>query len=206
MLLQKLKSQPILFDASVLLVGIDKYDDKYSFDKMKLLYMEAVFNYFQEILIHETVMDELDESRNDFINKYVGYNVQIVSEGDLYGTDGHYTTIFNQIADFDLFKYKRHQKRDKGDVFSLAYAAYQGIPFISARDGSIIKAVEELSYLANVEVCGFEHLLLLGFLKNDSKEFTKSYKSIYKSYCTPAIKSGLIPKTFNEFVKKQKLK
>lgn len=204
MLLKSLKTQPILLDASVLLVGIEKNDNKFSFDNMKSLYIESIFNFFQDLLIHDTVLEELDDARKDFINKYIGHNLKIVSEDNLYGQDPQYTTIFNKIANFDLFKYKRMQKKDKGDVFSLAYAAFHNIPFISTRDGSIIKAIEEISDLKNVDVCGFEHLLLLGFLHNtNTSAFIKSYKSIYKSHCTPAIKSGLIPKTFSEFIKQQ---
>jgi hypothetical protein len=203
MTLNKFLTQPILLDASVLLVGVEKNDDKFSFEAMKTLYIEELFNHFQDILIHETVFEELDDERKKFVSTYVGKNVKIVSENNLYGQDPLYTTIFNQIANFDLFKYDRSKKKDKGDVYSLAYASYHNIPFISTRDGSIIKAVEELASLNNVEVCGFEHLLLLGYLNNEDKELMKRYRSLYKSHCTPAINSGLIPKTFNEFVRSQ---
>lgn len=202
MLLKEIKSVPILLDASVLLVGVDKDDNSFSFKSMKELYIAELFNYFDRILIHDTVLEELDSVRKDFIGLYLGKNVEIVSEEDMYGNDPLYTTIFNEVANFDLFKYQRLQKKDKGDVFSLAYAAYHNIPFISARDGSVIKAVEEMSSLKNVEICGFEHLLLLGYLNNTpDKELAKRYKSIYKSHCTPAIKLGKIPKTFSEFIR-----
>lgn len=88
-------------------------------------------------------------------------------------------------------------------MFSLSYAAYHRILFISARDQTIIKATEELDYLKDVEVCGFEYLLLQGFLRNENKNLNKTYKAVYKSYCIPAIKSGIIPRTFSEFVRNQ---
>ncbi|GAB4074784.1 hypothetical protein GCM10028778_22870 [Barrientosiimonas marina] len=205
MVINQLKNQPILFDASVLLVGVDKQDETYNFENMKSLYIHAILNHFENILIHETVMDELDEQRRKYVEQHKGHSITIVSEGELYGRDAQYTTLFNTIANFDLFKYVRLDKRDKGDVFSLAYAAYYNIPFISARDGSIIKAVKELIELEHVDVCGFEHLLLLGFLKNHEQgdKPDKRYKSIYKTYCTPAIKAGEIPPTFNQFVQSQ---
>lgn len=203
MILNKFITQPILLDASVLLVGIEKNDDKFNFEAMKTLYIEELFNNFQDILIHETVFEELDEERKKFVNIYVGNNVKIVTENNLYGQDPLYTTVFNQIANYDLFKYERPKKKNKGDVYSLAYASYHNIPFISTRDGSIIKAVEELVSLKNVDVCGFEHLLLLGYLNNEDKDLVKRYKSLYKSHCTPAINSGLIPKTFGEFIRSQ---
>jgi hypothetical protein len=203
MLLKKLKSQPLLLDASVLLVGVEKNEPNYSFSVMKELYLEALFHYFDKLLIHETVWNELDDSRKDFIDQFIGRNVAIVTEENLYGRDPIYTDIFNTIANFDLFKYRRGQTRNKGDVYSLAYAAYHKIPFISTRDGSIIKALEEINYLKNnVKLLGFEHILLLGFLNNNTQP-PKRYKSIYKTYCTPAIKSGLIPETFTSFVKEQ---
>lgn len=113
MYLKKLLLSPILLDASVLLVGIDKNDRNYSFERMKELYLAEIFRSFRNILIHETVFDELDEDRKDFINYFVGNNVEIVSEEGLYGRDPKYTEIFNEIASFDLFKYERLQKRDK---------------------------------------------------------------------------------------------
>src|SRR5699024_4587565 len=124
MLLKQLQNQPILLDASVLLVGVEKSDENYRFENIQSLYMDAIFNYFRDILIHEAVMEELNEERRIYVESYTGKSVTIVTEENLYGRDPHYTNIFNTIAGFDLFKYVRPSPRDKGDVFSLTYAAF----------------------------------------------------------------------------------
>ena len=45
----------------------------------------------------------------------------------LYGTDPKYTTIFNNIARHELVKYERGRSKNRGEVFSLAYAAYHNM-------------------------------------------------------------------------------
>jgi len=193
---------PVLFDASVLLVGIEKQagDLNYSFENMQAAYLDAVLNEFKCILIHQQVWEELSEDRQNYISPQIGKNVEIVKEGKLYGNDPLYTTMFNQIADHDLFRYQRLQSKDKGDVFTLAYAVYYGIPFVSTRDGSMLAAIEELSSLDSVSVIGFEDLLVLGYINTKSKDVEKRLAALYKRYCTPAIKKQLIPSTFKKYL------
>lgn len=196
------KNKPILFDSSVLLVGVEMQvqDSNYSFGKMQEAYLDAVFKEFKHIKIHKQVWEELGEDRKNYISSKIGINVEVVNEGRLYGNDPLYTTIFNQIADHDLFRYKRLQSKDKGDVFTLAYAAYYEIPFVSTRDGSMLIVMEELPQLGSVEAIGFEDLLLLGYINTSSKEISKRLASLYKRYCTPAIKRGIIPPTFKQYL------
>lgn len=199
--------QPIILDASTLLVGITKQasDPNYSFSNMCQVYINALFNTFQNIIIHETVWAELDDLRREYIeSQFIGSNVVIVGEGDLYGRDPSYTETFNRIAEFDLFKYKRGESLNKGDVYSLAYATHNNIPYLSTRDGSIVKAIEELDCLKNIDVVGFEYILLLGYVSPNNSQPSKRFSSLYKSQCAPAIKAGLIPPTFLEFVKSVK--
>jgi len=47
------------------------------------------------------------DARKIFISPFIENNVKVVSENGLYGEDPLYTSIFNTIASFDLFKYKR---------------------------------------------------------------------------------------------------
>jgi hypothetical protein len=52
-----------------------------------------------------------------------------------------------------------------------------------------------------MEILGFEYILALSYLLSEpNKDLNKALKSLYKSQCLPAIKQGLIPKTFNEFL------
>lgn len=197
------RDQAVLFDASVLLAGIERQgsDPNYSFTNMKTAYLEATFNHFQCIKIHEKVWEELSEDRRNFIQTSFNAKVEIVGEGNLYGLDPLYTTIFNDIADHDLFRYKRMLRKDRGDVFTLAYAAYYGVPFVSTRDTSMLMVMQELSCLQTVNAIGFEYLLVLGYLNNGTnRELDKRLSALYKQYCSPAIKRELLPSTFNQFI------
>ncbi|MDD4690559.1 MAG: hypothetical protein PHE51_12565 [Eubacteriales bacterium] len=197
------RDQAVIFDTSVLLAGIERQgsDPRYSFSNMKGAYLEATFNHFQYIKIHEEVWKELSEDRRDFIQSGYNNKLEIVSEGNLYGFDPQYTTIFNDIAGYDLFRYKRMQKENRGDIFTLAYAAYYGVPFVSTRDTSMLMVMQELPCLMNVSSIGFEYLLVLGCLNNQTnRELDKRLAALYKLYCYPAIKQGLIPPTFNKFM------
>lgn len=197
------KNQPVIVDACILMVGIDQQNTNpdYSFDVMKQCYLQPVLDYFKELKIHEMVWEELDDERRTLINPYIGKSVELVTENNMYGVDPQYTTIFNNIADNDLLNYRRGHSKNRGEVYSLAYAAYYGIPFFSTRDGLIIRVMREVSDLENIEMLGFEYMLTVGFLGNSqNSEFNKILSSLYKSQCGPAIKQGLIPPTFNGFL------
>ena len=94
--LHDLLNKPVLFDANIFMVGIsDRVSDKNcSFENMKHLYIEPLFESFSDICIHHEVYVELDEEARAFVDTYKGRNVTIVDEGNLYGTDPKYTTIF----------------------------------------------------------------------------------------------------------------
>jgi len=112
------KASPIMLDACVLMVGINRQssDSNFSFESMRQTYLASLFDYFKNIKIHEIVFNELDDARRSFINSYKDKNVEIVSEDNLYGKDPIYTNIFNCIASHDLFNYRRGES-----VFSIPY-------------------------------------------------------------------------------------
>lgn len=202
--LKESKASPVILDACVLMVGINKQnsDANFNFVHMKRTHLKPLFDYFEDIKIHEIVFSELDEARRDFIKEYIGKNVEIVGEGSLYGKDPIYTSIFNSIASHELFNYKRGESRNKGDVYSLAYAAHYKIPFFSTRDGSIMRILEELPELKDVELIGFEYVLTIACLYGEkNKDVYTALKALYKYACLPSIKYGKIPPTFVEFLK-----
>ena len=98
--LKLLIRQPVMFDANIFMVGIENRlsDSNCSFENMYEVYLKPLFECFQQILIHEMVYNELDEDTKRLVDSYKGKNVTIVDEGDLYGKDPQYTTIFNAIA------------------------------------------------------------------------------------------------------------
>lgn len=69
----------------------DRVSDKNcSFENMKQLYIKPLFESFIDIYIHEEVYKELDDEARLFVDTYIGKNVTIVNEGNLYGTDPQY--------------------------------------------------------------------------------------------------------------------
>ena len=129
--LHELHKRPVLFDANIFMVGVaDRVSDKnYSFENMKKRYIEPLFESFTDIFIHEEVYKELDDESRAFVDTYKGKTVTIVGEDNLYGRDPAYTTIFNCIAGHELVNYVRGRSKDRGEVYSLAYAAYNHINY-----------------------------------------------------------------------------
>ena len=205
--LEKIKNNKIVFDANILMCGIERSEEEYSFECMKECFLNHVFSYFENILIHEAVFYEVSDDRKEYLRNFIGKNLTIVGEGDLYNHDPIYNRIFNSIAKYDLFDYERssiafkdNPSKNRGEVFSLAYAAYHKIPFFSSRDGSANSAVKELKELKSINLVGFEYCLIIGYLNNQGNSIIKKrIKSLYKTYCAPEIKRGAIPGTFSDF-------
>ena len=124
--LHDLLNKPILFDANIFMVGISERtsDKNCSFENIKRLYIKPLFESFTDIYIHEEVYKELDEESRNFVDSYIGKNITIVKEDGLYGKDPKYTTIFNNISKHELVNYERGRSKDRGEVYSLAYAAH----------------------------------------------------------------------------------
>lgn len=103
----------------------------------------------------------------------MGKNVQVVSEGDLYGLDPRYTTIFNNIAGHELVRYTRGRAKDCGEVYSLAYAAYHKMNYFCSKEIMVDHVAQELEDL----------------------------KSMYKKYCVDVIKRHGLPSTLSEYIR-----
>lgn len=202
--LTKLLQQPILFDANIFMVGIENRmsDPNCSFDNMKELYMIPIFESFQQILIHEKVYNELDADSRKLIDQYIGKNVSIVSEDNLYGRDPVYTTIFNDISTHERVMYFRGNSKDCGEVYSLAYAAFHKVNYFSSKEVMVDQIADDLKVLQDVEIITFDIIVLLAYvyymLKEDNSK-NKALKSIYKRYCEDVIKRHKLPRTLKEY-------
>ncbi len=204
--LHDLLSKPILFDANIFMVGISERnsDKNCSFENMKQLYITPLFESFTDIYIHEEVYKELDDEARKFVDGYKGKNVVIVGEGDLYGKDPKYTVIFNNIASHELVNYKRGSSKDRGEVYSLAYAAYHNMNYFCSKEIMVDNVARELEDLKDIDIITFDIIILQSFVyyaqKND-KSNSKGLKSIYKRYCADVIKRHRLPTTLSEYIK-----
>ncbi|MBQ5445900.1 MAG: hypothetical protein IIT48_04440 [Lachnospiraceae bacterium] len=204
--LHDLLNKPILFDANIFMVGISERvsDKNCSFENMKQLYIKPLFESFTYIYIHEEVYKELDEDARAFVDMYKDKNVTIVKEDGLYGTDPQYTTIFNNIAKHELVQYERGRSKDRGEVYSLAYAAYHNMNYFCSKEIMVDNVARELEELKDVDIITFDIILLQAYVyyaqQNDNSN-SKGLKSIYKKYCADVIKRHRLPATLGEYIR-----
>lgn len=204
--LHELLNKPILFDANIFMVGIeDRVSDKNcSFENMKKLYIEPLFESFTDIYIHEEVYNELDDEAKAFVDVYKGKNVTLVSEGGLYGKDPEYTTIFNNIAKHELVNYVRGQSKNRGEVYSLAYASYYNMNYFCSKEIMVDNVAYDLEDLKDIDIITFDVILLSAYVyyaKQNDNSNSKGLKSIYKKYCADVIKRHGLPTTLGEYIK-----
>lgn len=203
--LHELFSKPILFDANIFMVGIEERtsNENCSFENMKILYIQPLFESFTNIMIHREVYKELDDEAKALVQMYLGKNVTIVDEGGLYGKDPLYTTIFNNIASHELVNYERGHAKDRGEVYSLAYAAYHNMNYFCSKEIMVDNVAHELEELRNVDIITFDIVVLSAYVyyakKNDNTK-SKALKAIYKRYCADVIKRHHLPKTLGEYI------
>lgn len=203
--LHDLFHKPVLFDANIFMVGIsDRISDKNcSFENMKKMFIQPLLECFTDIYIHEEVYRELDDESRRFVDTYLGRNVTLVGEGDLYGKDPKYTTIFNNIANHELVNYVRGQSKDCGEVYSLAYAAYHNMNYFCSKEIMVDNVAHELEDLKDIDIITFDIILLSAYVyyaeKNDNSN-SKGLKSMYKKYCADVIKRHKLPATLREYI------
>lgn len=202
--LKQLCLSPVLFDANIFMVGINDRtsDANYSFQNMKELYLIPLFAQFERILIHEAVLQELDTECRKFIDSCS--NVQIVVEGDLYGKDPLYTTLFNTIAENENVQYRRTSTKDKGEVYSLAYAAFHNISYFSSKEVMVDIIADEIPELKSISIITFDVIILVAVLyhlsHNTYPQNKKALKAVYKRNCEDVIRRHKLPATLSEYL------
>lgn len=156
------------------------------------------------ICIHEEVYKGLDDDAKAFVDTYIGKNVTIVYEDALYGVDPQYTMIFNNIAKHELVRYERGRSKDRGEVYSLAYAAYHDMNYFCSKEIMVDNIARELEDLKDVDIITFDIILLQAYVyyaqRNDNSN-SKGLKSVYKRYCADVIKRHGLPPTLGEYIK-----
>ena len=196
------KDSPIIIDTCIFMVGIEKRqtNPEYSLDNMKKNWMNDVLSYFENIKLHEVVYGELDSDTKKIIDEHVGKNVEIVSDKALFDSDPEFMRIFNEIHDHELMYAPFSKTKNQGEVRSLAYACYYGISYFSSKDSDACDVCNEIEDLKDIIVVGFETILGIAYKAGGNKEKRKALKALYKEFCSPKIRQGVIPKTLAEFL------
>ena len=200
--------QPVMFDANVFMVGISdrRSDPNCSFTNMRKLFLIPIFDSFTRMIIHEKVYQELDEETKSFVELYLheSENVQVVSEGRLYGKDPQYTELFNAISNDERVKYIRGKSKNRGEVYSLAYAAYHNINYFSSKEIMVDKIAKDLPVLNSIEIITFDIIVMISYLyymKKEDVSNNTALKSTYKRFCEDVIRRHHLPQTLTEYVK-----
>lgn len=196
------KDSPIIIDTCIFMVGIEKRqtDPTYSLVDMKKNWMDDALSYFENIKLHEVVYKELDSDTKKVIDEHIGKNIEIVSDKDLFDKDPEFMRIFNEIHDHPLMYAPFSKTKNQGEVRSLAYACYYGIPYFSSKDSDACDVCNEIEDLKDIVVVGFETILGIAYKAGGNKEKRKALKALYKEFCSPKIRQGVIPKTLAEFL------
>lgn len=199
------KDAPIIIDTCIFMVGIEKRqtNPEYSLENMKKNWMDDVFSYFKNIKLHEVVYNELDDDTKKIINEHVGKSVEIVSDKDLFDSDPEFMRIFNEIHNHPFMYAPFSKTKNQGEVHSLAYAYYYGIPYFSSKDSDACDVCNEIEDLKDVTIIGFESLVGIAYKSGGNKEKRKVLKSLYKEFCAPKIRQGVIPKTLAEYLENE---
>lgn len=207
--IERVLAGPVMIDTCILFSGITRrHETGLSFTDIKRSFMDEVFSKMQNVLIHETVLKELENSElHAYISERLDINVHLVGENELYSKDPKYTMIFSDIAKHYTFGFDRSHNdlmrcpsKNRGEIASMAYAAYHGIPFFATSDQGCYIVREDLPDLKKLMIFGAEVLLYIGYCRPDlDSEARKSIKALYKYLCAAGIKQGKLPKTFNEF-------
>ena len=196
------KDSPIIIDTCIFMVGIEKRqtDPTYSLDNMKKNWMDDALSYFENIKLHEVVYKELDSDTKIVIDEHISKNIEIVSDKDLFDKDPEFMRIFNEIHDHPLMYAPFSKTKNQGEVRSLAYACYYGIPYFSSKDSDACDVCNEIEDLKDIVVVGFETILGIAYKAGGNKEKRKALKALYKEFCALKIRQGVIPKTLTEFL------
>lgn len=196
------KDAPIIIDTCIFMVGIDKRhtDSNYSLERMREIWIDDILSYFEKILLHEVVYEELDSDTKKVIDEYIGKNVEIVSDKDLFNLDPEFMRIYDEIRNHELMYAPFSKTKNQGEIHSLAYACYYGIPYFSSRDSDACDVCNEIEELNNITIIGFESLVGIAYKVGGNQEKRKVLKSLYKEFCAPKIRQGVIPKTLAEYL------
>ena len=74
------------------------------------------------------------------------------------------------------------------------------IPYFSSKDSDACDVCNEIEDLKDIIVVGFETILGIAYKAGGNKEKRKALKALYKEFCAPKIRQGVIPKTLAEFL------
>ena len=162
-----------------------------SFDMFRNIWLDPLFSKLSGLSIHESVYDEFVQ---DNVKRYV--DTKIFAESNPITV--HYTknmnvieqslmqTYVNLIAQHSQYIPARDNKKDRGEVLSLAYMAAKGFIYFSANDYLPIRLIQEAGPLKtgldNMRIIQMYEMIYYLMKQNagDKQTLKQLYKYMYR--------------------------
>lgn len=149
--------------------------------------MDPIFDSFSNLAIHESVLRELVTGVSlEYVNGKISNTpslLKVFSDSDLSLIESQiYTTYIDKIAVHTKYLPERDNKKDRGEVLSLAYMAVKGFSYFASNDGLVKRLIEKANKLKtgleNVSFLSFYDILY--FLQQKRCYDNKGLRSLYK--------------------------
>jgi hypothetical protein len=159
----------------------------FTFDQFREIWLEPIFNAFENLAIHEAVLDELVEGS---VRNFADEKIKDKSSALELFKDSELSPVEAAIRDsieakiYPLTKYDPviDNKDDRGEVKSLAYIATKGLLYFAAHDNNAIQLVEKSSEwstgLDNVKAIKMYEIMYYLYTKELAK--AKDVRILYK--------------------------
>jgi len=162
----------------------------FTFEQFKKIWLEPIFKLFENLAIHEAVLDELVEvSVRNFADEKIKSKpseLKLFRDSELSFTEAAIRDII-ETKIYPLTKYDPliDNKDDRGEVKSLAYIATKGLLYFAAHDNNAIQLVEKScewsTGLDNVKAIKMYEIIYYLYIKElaNAKDLRILYKYQY---------------------------
>jgi hypothetical protein len=161
-----------------------------SFKEYKLFWLDALFDSFTNLSIHESVYKELVQTDIiSYIDEKINSNPKLLTihyDKDLEGIEGQMLlTYLKSISKYSAYDLERDSKRDRAEVRSLAFMAVREFVYFASNDDlprRLIEYAEKLKTgLDNLRLLSFYDIIYFLYKKNcyDNSKLRMLYKTLY---------------------------
>lgn len=158
---------PVLFDANIL-INLEEV-------------LEDVFDYFETILIHKVVYEEvLSEAIRRTITTYQNEKGNIEFVGDIVPKDEIEHKLLTKWEEELQRSFNIRDHRDLGEYKTLLYANYHGITLFSTQDTTVWIFTQKSIYFKGIECIAIQDIAYMLYLEVEDKVKRKRGRNLYR--------------------------
>lgn len=161
-----------------------------SFEEYKLFWLDALFDSFTNLSIHESVYDELvKKDVISYVDEKINSSPKLLTiryDKDLKEIESQmFSTYLKSISKYSAYDPERDSKRDSAEVRSLAFMAVKEFVYFATNDDlprRLIEYAEKLKTgLDNIRWLSFYNIIYFLYKKNcyDNSKLRMLYKNLY---------------------------